>query len=338
MRRCRGYSTRPNDGSFRRLRFIILAMFAVALGAIVPVAPAAAATGDSYLMVSDGAASTVYFYKLPGMTPTGQVTGVKLGARTGAPAGADPAANNPAHAGVIVLPDGRIIVNDESAQKTLAIKLNAAGVPSVVNSVTSRLGDEAPWSSVDAGFRYYAVASNGAGPGLEVLNLIDLKTFKNTQVEIPMAGAAEDLTPFFGANPLTVFAGVGGGVVRAYNVAALLAGNSTPTGTFGVGPNSHGGFSSPSTGTIGITTGPQPPNLGAGGAQVPNPDNLGMDIFDVSCTPAALCRPPVSLFPERVPPFPCVGIICPTLVNRTTVPWNADGLTLSKGNRVRGHV
>ena len=37
----------------------------------------------------------------------------------------------------------------------------------------------------------------------------------------------------------------------------------------------------------------------------------------------------------QVPPFKCFGFVCPTLANRSTVPWNADGLTLSKGNRVR---
>lgn len=229
-----------------------------------------------------------------------------------------------------MLPDGRILVNDESQQRTLAIKLDAAGIPSIVNSVSSRLGTEAPWAAVDPLFRYYAVASNGGGPspGTEILNLIDLKTFKNTQLEIPLKGTTEDLTPFFGGNPLTLFAGVGGNEMRAYNVAALLRGNVRPTGTFPMGPNSHGGFSSPLTRTIGITTGPQPPTLGEGTSQTPNPDNLGMDVFDVACGPR-LCSLPFSFA------FPCFGTLCPSLRNRITVPWNADGLTLAKGNRVR---
>jgi hypothetical protein len=57
------------------------------------------------------------------------------------------------------------------------------------------------------GFRYYAVSSNGGGTvgasptpgafqtGREFLNLIDLSTFRNTQLEIPMNNIGEDLTP-----------------------------------------------------------------------------------------------------------------------------------------------
>ncbi|MGH3773087.1 MAG: hypothetical protein ACRDRW_17125 [Pseudonocardiaceae bacterium] len=266
---------------------------AVALSATTAgAAPEGTALRPTYLMVSDGAATQVHFYRVPGMTLTGTLTGVKLGSNGSAPPGADPAANTPMQGGTIVLPDGRILVNDESQQRTMAIKLNAAGVPSIVNSVSSRLGTEAPWTAVDPLSRYYAVASNGGGPsaGVEILNLIDLKTFKNTQLEIPLKGTTEDLTPFFGGNPLTLFAGVGGNEMRAYNVAALLKGNVTPTGTFPMGPNSHGGFSSPVTGTIGITTGPQPPTLGTGTGQTPNPDNLGLDVFDARrCRTASRC-------------------------------------------------
>jgi hypothetical protein len=305
---------------------LTLGLSATAAGA----APGVTALRPSYLMVSDGAAAKVYFYRVPGMTLTGTLTGVKLGSSGSAPPGADPAANTPMHGGAIVLPDGRILVNDESHQRTMAIKLDAAGVPSIVNSVSSRLGDEAPWTAVDPLFRYYAVASHGGGPSpsAEILNLIDLRTFTNTQLEIPLKGTTEDLTPFFGGNPLALFAGVGGNEMRAYNVAALLHGNVTPTGTFPMGPNSHGGFSSPVTGTIGITTGPQPPNLGTGTSQTPNPDNLGLDVFDVTCGPIR-CNSPFSFV------FPCVLTLCASLKNPVTVPWNADGLTLSKGNRVR---
>ena len=309
-----------------RIRRIALGVLSVlAAGALA--APVALADDDdgggskkNYLMVSDGAVSKVYFYRVPGMKLTGELSGVTLGA-TGDPAG------NPMHGGVIVLPDGRIIVNDETHQRTLAIKLDSAGAPRIVQSVAATLGGEAPWAAVDPSFRYYAVSSNGAGTvgpppppgafqtGTEFLNLIDLKTFKNTQLEIAMNNKGEDLTPLFGGEPLTLFAGAGGGEMRAYSVARLLRGDTTPTSTTAMGPNSHGGFSSPETGKIGITTGPQPPTLGIGPAATPNPDNLGMDVFEITCAHRA-CKQP-------------------TLANPFTVPWNGDGLTLSKGNRVR---
>lgn len=313
------------------LAIVVAIAIAIGLSATTAsAAPVAPSFLPNYLMVSDGAAAKVYFYRVPGMTLTGTLTGVKLGSSGSSPPGTDPAANTPMHGGAIVLPDSRIIVNDESQQRTLAIKLDPAGVPSIVNSTSSRLGTEAPWTAVDSLFRYYAVASNGGGssPNTEILNLIDLTTFTNTQLEIPLKGTTEDLTPFFGGNPLTLFAGVGGNEMRAYNVDALLHGNTTPTGTFLMGPNSHGGFSSPMTGTIGITTGPQPPTLGTGTSQTPNPANLGMDVFNVACGSLQCTLP----FGAAVP---CIFTFCTSLTNRVTVPWNADGLTLSKGNRVR---
>jgi hypothetical protein len=297
------------------------------LGASLAGASAASAhphsvTQKSYLMVSDGGASKVYFYRVPGMTLTGELSGVTLGSP------ADPAAT-PMHGGAIALPDGRIIVNDETRQRTLAIKLDARGAPRVVQSVASTLGDEAPWTAVDPSFRYYAVASNGAGTrgpapvpgafqtGTEYLNLIDLKTFRNTRLEIPLNNTSEDLTPLFGGKPLALFAGVGGGEMRAFRVDRLFEGDTTPASSAVMGPNSHGGFSSPVTGRIGITAGPQPPNLGSDATAIPNPDNLGMNVFDIACTRRA------------------VGCSRPALSGPSIVPWNADGLTLSKGNRVR---
>ncbi|HET9255883.1 MAG TPA: hypothetical protein VFO16_11865 [Pseudonocardiaceae bacterium] len=322
---------RPHPASRATLAVIASLALALGLSTTADAGQERKPHQQRYLMVSDGAAAKVYFYRVPDMTLTGTLSDIKLGSAGSAPAGADPAANTPMHGGVIVLPDGRLIVNDESHQRTMAIKLDDDGAPSIVNSVSSRLGTEAPWTAVDPSFRYYAVASNGGGssPGTETLNLIDLKTFTDTQLEIPMKGTTEDLTPFFAGNPLTLFAGVGGNEMRAYNVATLLHGEVTPTGTVTMGPNSHGGFSSPATGTIGITTGPEPPNLGTGADQTPNPDNLGLDVFDVVCHPARRCDAPAS------PARPCKPTRCPSLENRVTVPWNADGLTFSKGNRVR---
>jgi len=155
----------------------------------------------------------------------------------------------------------------------------------------------------------------GFQTGTEFLNLIDLKTFTNTSLEIPMSNIGEDLTPLFGGKPLSLFAGAGGGEMRVYAVDRLLRRDTTPNSTTTMGPNTHGGFSSPETGKIGITTGPQPPDLGSGLTATPNPDNLGLDVFEIACEHRS-CRPLA-------------------LKDRFTVPWNADGLTLGKGSRVR---
>lgn len=331
------------DGRVRSCRAagVLLGILAVCLWAAAGAAANSVdvnSRGKNYLMVSDGAASKVHFYRVPGMKLTGTLSGVTLGSA------GDPAAT-PMHGGAIVLPDGRILVNDETHQRTLAIELDSDGAPSISNSVASKLGDESPWNAVDPGFRYYAVASNGGGTegpppapggfqtGTEFLNLIDLRTFKNTQVEIPMNNIGEDLTPFFGADPLTLFVAVGGGEVRSFNVRSLLRGATSPTSTFkGVGPNMHGGFSSPVTGKIGLTTGPQPPSIGDGPTATPNPDNRGMDVMKIDCGRRRSCDGEPD---SRVRLCNPLRSNCPSLGNVFTVPWNADGLTLSKGNRVR---
>jgi len=146
--RCRVRSARALCG--------LLGLLAVLVASLVGASPAFAhAVGiakRNYLMVSDGGVSKVYFYRVPSMKLTGELNGVTLG-------DADDPAGNPMHAGAIVLPDGRIIVNDETHQRTLAIKLDAEGAPRIVQSVASTLGYEAPWTAVDPSFRYYAVSS-----------------------------------------------------------------------------------------------------------------------------------------------------------------------------------
>lgn len=130
--------------------------------------------GRSFLMVADPGEKKLFFYRVPAHGDSApRLTGVLPGVDLG---------EAPAHGGTIALPDGRILMNDETAGKTLAVRLDDRGRPRIADSVSSTLGKEAPWTAVSPDFRYYAVVSSGAGSDTtEFVNLIDLKTFQNTR-------------------------------------------------------------------------------------------------------------------------------------------------------------
>lgn len=273
----------PSFGT-RRSLFGALALVLMSM-LIGPGATAASLPGPNYLMVADPGARKVFFYSVPDLKLTGQLADVGLGT-----------AATPSHGGTIVLPGGRILINDEVAQKTLAVRIDIQGKPKVVNSVDAKLGSEAPWTAVDPQFRYYAVPSNDGGPTstTEVVNLIDLKTFKNTQIEVENP-TTEDVHPYLAGTPLTLFLALGGGKIQAFTVEDLLNGPpNTPTSEGTVGTPTHGHFISPKTKTLGITTGP----------------GAGLDV--ISC-----------------------GNTCSSLGARATVPWDVDGLTGGRSSRPR---
>jgi hypothetical protein len=54
-------------------------------------------------------------------------------------------------------------------------------VPVVVNRTAAALGRPAVWGSVDPKLRYFAVASGIENSAEQIVNVIDLTTFQNTQ-------------------------------------------------------------------------------------------------------------------------------------------------------------
>ena len=109
----------------------------------------------------------------------------------------------------------------------------------VVNRTKARLGQQAVWASADPQFRYFAVASALADSAEQVINLIDLQPFKNTPVLVEMQ-ADEEVHPYVGERPLTLFVGLGG-VMQSYKVANLIRqGSSTPTSETAIDLGAHG--------------------------------------------------------------------------------------------------
>ena len=83
--------------------------------------------------------------------------------------------------------------------------------------------------------------------------MIDLQTFENTQVPVEMQ-ADEEAHPYLGAQPLTLFVGLGG-VMPSYPVADLIRqGSAAPTSETVVDLGAHGLVISPNASRLGLST------------------------------------------------------------------------------------
>jgi YVTN family beta-propeller protein len=205
---------------------------AAAAAAAIEASPA----GQDFLLVADTVERRLYVYRVPDMVLTGALDNVLLGA----------------HLGTLALPDGRILLSDDAAKEILALRIDD-GVPVVVNRTAATLGRRAVWGSTDPGFQYFAVASEIENSDDQVVNLIDLQTFENTQVPVKMQ-ADEEAHPYLGEQPLTLFVGLGG-VMQSYAVADLIRqGSAAPTSETVIDLGAHGLVISPKASRLGIST------------------------------------------------------------------------------------
>lgn len=266
----------------------------------VTIAPATAgvsarASGE-FVLVADPQERKVFIYSLPGMRLTGTLNDVGLGT---AGTGANTGLGSPSHSGTIALPGGRVIGLDDAKDEVIEIRINARGVPSVARRVAVSAPEDGAWSAVDPEHRYFAV-SVGKDETTGIVNLVDLRTFTNTAVELPL-GAAEELHPYLGGTPLTLFAAAGG-VLNAYPVPALLAGRVTATSAVPLNLGGHGQFISPRTKTLGVTTA------------------AGLDVIKLECA-----RPARAL----------ARCLYPALGARTTAGWGVGPLLGGQNFRPR---
>lgn len=199
---------------------------------------AASDGGPEYLLVADQEAATVAFYTIPELALTGQFDGIVLDK----------------HNGVLTLPDGRILVGDGASGSVLAVTLDQAGVPAISQQTAIEYGDGIAWSTVDPGFRYWAVTTGVDESTTRYLNLVDLETFTNTAIEF-VSEAEEELEAWVYGDPATVFVSLGGRV-EAFPLADLLAGSQEPTATVQVDLGSHGPVPDPSRDRWLVSTNP----------------------------------------------------------------------------------
>lgn len=248
--------------STRRQFVASAASLPIALGA-VHIAGAQATPGASpvaggaprpFLMVTDREEPTLWFYSIPDGQLTGQVDNLLMAS----------------HGSAFQLPDGRLIVGklggqevDLEGQSIEALLLDEQGVPSVVASVPATFGESAAWIAVDPGFTTLAFGSLREAD-TQILNIVDLASFTNTELEFEM-NEPEEITAWLLGDPLHLYVSIGGRI-DSYELASLLAGDTTPLGSVEVDLGSHGGATDAARDQLFYVTGP----------------GFGMDVLNVA--------------------------------------------------------
>jgi hypothetical protein len=238
-------------GRFGRTVFLPFLALAVAAlvaptGDAVNVAASVAAQGAGvgHLLVADTAAEKVYIYRLPELELTGQLDDVKLGA----------------HAGIVGLPDGRVLFVDDKSVEFVVLQLAATGQPTVVGRAripTPTPFGRAAWGMVDPAYQYFAVSSDDADAANQTISLLDLATFQVGQLQIELKknrnGAYEEVHPYLAGSPLSLYV-TAGEEIRAYSVADVMSGSAQPIGTVSMSPNPHGPVLSNELNRLYVTT------------------------------------------------------------------------------------
>jgi len=223
-------------------------------GASPAASPVAGGASRPFLMVTDREEPALWFYSIPDGRLTGKLDNILMAS----------------HGSAFQLPNGHLIVGrlgdqavDLANQSIDALVLDDQGVPSVVASVPATFGESAAWITVDPGLTTLAFGSLREGD-IQVLNIVDLASFTNTELEFEM-NEPEEITAWLLGDPVHLHVSVGGRI-DSYELATLLGGNTTPLGTVDVDLGSHGGATDATRDRLFYVTAP----------------GLGMDVLDVS--------------------------------------------------------
>ncbi|HEV2529142.1 MAG TPA: hypothetical protein VGT61_11915 [Thermomicrobiales bacterium] len=200
-------------------------------GATPVASPVAGGTSAPFLMVTDREEPTLWFYSIPDGRLTGRLDNLFMAS----------------HGSAFQLPNGRLILGrlgdqevDLGGQSIDALVLDDQGVPSIVASVPATFGESAAWIVVDPGLTTLVFGSLREGDDVtQILNVVDLASFTNTELEFEM-NEPEEITAWLLGDPLHLYVSVGGRI-DSYDLAALLGGNTTPLGSVDVDLGSHGG-------------------------------------------------------------------------------------------------
>lgn len=174
------------------------------------------AAGSGHLIVSDGAARTIYLYDLATRELTGQIDGATL--------------ND--HAGFLMLPDGRLLFADAATEELVAVQVDAPDGPEVVGRVP--LPGVVSHIAVDPTASYAVVGSDAPRAAL---TLVDLSSYTSR----PVAVEAGEAGVMIGGDPVTLYHRNDALLqVEAYPVDAVQRGSTTPTAVVPTGAFGHG--------------------------------------------------------------------------------------------------
>jgi len=214
-----------------------LAQTPAATPAATPI-PGSTAPGDGrFLIAGDRSQRFISIYSIPDLALAATIENVSYGV----------------HGGALQLPDGRLLFVDTGNDAIVTLAVDANGQPVLADSVSGTFGGGVAWVVASPDFRYVAIGSLLEEGSTQVINILDVETFANTEVEIEMV-EAEELTAWLLNDPLNIYLAVGG-QVNSYLLSELLAGNTEPLNTVQVELESHGGATDAANARIFLTTG-----------------------------------------------------------------------------------
>lgn len=202
------------------------------------------------LVVGDTAAAKVYVYNLPDLKLTAQFDNIVVGA----------------HAGIIMLPDGRALIPDEVGKQLIAVKIGAESQASIVGTSPMPIPLEVRygWAAVDPQLKHYFTTSDDHDDAIELLSIVDLDTYKGKQIKVSTKGPADaEVGVVAGGEPAMVILHLAE-QAETYPLAALLDAKTKlasllskqvePSSTLAIGPGGHANsFSPPAGAWLGAT-------------------------------------------------------------------------------------
>lgn len=219
-----------------------LSAAAIATAALLAaIGPASAQSqGPAKLIVGDVAAARLYVYAAPDFALEASFEGISVGA----------------HAGIIALSDGRILVPDETMKQVVAI--DTKGEAKIVGRAPMPipLGTRYGWAAVDPGETFYLTTSDDHDEAVELLSIVDLSSYAARQVRVDGRGPADaEVSVTAGGDPAAVILHLVE-AVETYPLADLakarlgdiLEGKLKPTSSIAIGRGGHGDSFSPATG------------------------------------------------------------------------------------------
>lgn len=220
-------------------------------------------SSSRYLFAADPSEAAIYVYSLETLELTGQLDDVVFGG----------------HGGLLTLPDGRLIFSDDRGE-LLAAAIDDAGAIEIVQRTAITAGETVAWMAFDPGFRFAAAPSLIADTHDQVVNLVDLETFTNTELHVTTV-ADEEVHAWLIGDPLHLHVALGG-QVDSYLVSDLLAGDVSPVGSVQVELGSHGGVTDVARDRIALVSLPGFEVLDTSGGGAVYQTNLPWDVGDLT--------------------------------------------------------
>lgn len=189
------------------------------------------------LLVGDVAAARLYVYGVPDLRLEATFDDLALGA----------------HAGIVVLADGRVLVLDDRNKQLVILRLGQGAAPTIERRVPMPipLPSRYAWAAADPNGEVFAATNLDSDEAVKLLTLVDLKTYMAKQFRIDVGAADAELNVSMGGAPDPVALLHLAERVDAYLVAdlmrpdakinAILDGTIKPASTLALGRGGHSG-------------------------------------------------------------------------------------------------